>query len=436
MSKRERALLVNPSQDLRKPDSVEPLGIEYLAAQLEQEGTTVHILDGAVRPIRKEQIEGYSFVGVTATTPQYSRALEILEICEDLSNNSQEKIRTCLGGPHITAITEQFKKKGVEDPGSVFEKEGWDTICSREGDLIIDDVLNEHVMGFIEGPRVHDLDSLPFPARHLVNPLNYSKEGYPPAISILFSRGCPFACTYCDKSVMGNLTRFRSPENVVEEIRYVIDIWGIKRVLFYDDTLTLNRERAMELFEALTPLEIYWECNSRVDLIDSEMLVAMKKAGCYKVKYGVESGDQRILDSMKKKITVEQAIEAIKITKEARIKAAAYFLYGLPEDDWHSLNNNLDFLNEAQPDSAQLAFAVPYPNTPLFEEVTRLGWEIPDDYNEYYYAGIKGSHTFLKRTKHLNEKEFSEALEKIQEGFARWATQTNNGEVRVTNIIR
>lgn len=429
MSKTEKSIvLVRPEPySLRKPNSVEPLGLEYLAAQLEKEGINVKIIDGAIKPITRSSLQEFSVVGMTATTPEYSKALRILELCKD--------IPTILGGPHVTAITEQLKKEGIQDPGSTFVNDGWGTTCSKEGDLVIADIVNEYLTGFIEGPRVHDLDSLPFPARHLVNPLNYSKEGYPPAISILFSRGCPWACTYCDKSVMGRLTRFRSVENVVEEIKHVIDTWKIRSVLFYDDTLTLNRQRAMELFDALSPLEISFECNSRVNTIDKEMLAAMKEAGCYKVKYGIESGDEKVLRSIDKDATLDQALEAIRITKEAGITAATYFLFGLPEDNWHSLYNNLAFLEKAQPDSAQLAFAVPYPNTPLYKQISELGWEVPNDWREFYYAGKEGPHTYLKRTKHLNEKEFAQAKKEIQQGFARWATEKNNGSFNATNVV-
>lgn len=435
MSK-ERVLLVNPEPfSLRKPNSVEPLGLEYLAAQLEKEGIDVHILDGSVEPVTEEKIEGFSFVGLRATTDQYPRALEILKICQRVSDTTKGSIRTAIGGPHVTAVTQQLQGQGVEDPGSIFIEDGWSTACSFEADLVIDDIVSEDIAGFIQGSIVHDLDSLPFPARHLLNPLNYSKEGYPAAISVLFSRGCPYACTYCDKSVMGRTVRFRSPENVVEEIRQVINRWGIRRVLFYDDTLTINRKRAMELFEKLAPLKIEWECNSRVNTIDEEMLKVMRQAGCYKVKFGIESGNDRVLKSIDKEASVEESIEAIRLTKAAGITASAYFLYGLPEDDWYSMYDTLSFLYNVNPDSTQLAFAVPFPNTPLYQEVAQLGWSIPDSLEEYRYVGLEGPHTWLKRTKHLNEEEFEKAKNEIQKGFARWAIEKHGGTFGVTNVI-
>ena len=113
----------------------------------------------------------------------------------------------------------------------------------------------------------------------------------------------------------------------------------------------------------------------------------------------------------------------------------AYFIYGLPEDNWHSLNDTLSFLYTASPDSAQLAFAVPYPNTPLYKQITELGWDVPSDWREFYYAGKEGPHTYLKRTKHLNEKEFEKAKREIKQGFARWATEKNNGSFSTTNVI-
>jgi len=433
---KERVLLVNPEPlSLRKPNSVEPLGLEYLAAQLEQEGIETIIHDGSVAPISEKSLQGFSFVGVHAKTTQYPKALEILKLCQAVSEKSKQTIHTCVGGPHITAISQQFQREGVENPGETFEKDGWDSFCSFEADLVIDNIVKNKIPGFVQGLMVHDLDGLPFPARHLIDPKRYAKEGYPPSTSILFSRGCPYACSYCDKS-QGTTTRFRSPENVAEEIKQVISTWDIRRFLFYDDTLTLNKSRAMQLFDKLGPLKIKWECNSRVDTIDEDMLKAMKQAGCDKIKYGIESGDPRVLQSIDKKTSVERAKEAVRLTKAVGgINTATYFLFGLPEDDWHSLENTLRFLDEANPDSAQLAFAVPLPNTPLYQEVLRLGWPTPDKLEEYHYAGLEGPHTWLKRTKHLDEKEFSRAKKRIQAGFAKWAIEKHSGEFGVTNII-
>jgi anaerobic magnesium-protoporphyrin IX monomethyl ester cyclase len=435
VSKSERVLLVNPRPNLRETNAVEPLPLLTLAAPLiEDPDIDVAILDGAVTNINEDSLmriiqeKEITHIACTATTPQYPKALKILKWTEQIQKLQGYDIQTVIGGVHATILGE----KALED--------GWKTVSTLEGDLKIVPIVKEHLTGQVVGGRLSSkaLADLPSPAkaRHLINPYNYHKEGYNPTITIMGTRGCPYHCIFCDKTIMGDEPRYRPPESITDEIKYVKKKWDIIDSTDYDDTFTLNENRVYKLCELRAPLGINWECNSRVDTINDNLLSAMREAGFWKVKYGLESTNPRVLKSIGKGVTVEQAEEAVRMTKEAKMLAFVYLMFGFPEDGQDSAKDMIKFLHRANPNGAQLSLALPLPNTPLYRQVVRQGQKPPTNLESFHYAGPEGPHTWLKRTRYLDEEAFAETVSWLQREIAEWATQANHGEIRVTNVIR
>ncbi|MDD1769120.1 MAG: radical SAM protein, partial [Methanomassiliicoccales archaeon] len=196
--------------------------------------------------------------------------------------------------------------------------------------------------------------------------------------SILYtSKGCPFKCSFC--TVAGTEWKPRSADNILKELRFLREKYGLRTASFFDETFTLDRKRVVRLSEALINegLDIRWYCNTRAHLVDRDLLAIMKEAGCRGISYGIESGSQKILDSASKHITVEQGRNAVTWAKEAGIKTFCSFILGLPGEDWQTVQETMDFVKGTLPTSAQFNVAVPYPGTRLYEEV--CGKDSKDD---------------------------------------------------------
>lgn len=235
-------------------------------------------------------------------------------------------------------------------------------------------------------PLIKNLDDIPFPAWHLL-PINKYKSLFSRTkkfATMVTSRGCPFNCIFCsDKSRLGRMFRYRSPDNIIKEIKFLINNHGIKEILFYDDTFTVNRNRIIELCKKILAenIKVSWECRTRVDLVDKELIELMKKSGCYRIRYGIEAGNQRILNVLKKGITLEQAEKAIRITKEAGIETVTYFMMGSPCETIETINNSINFSIKLNPDYSVFAITSPSdPNSELFN------WALKNNYiNENYW---------------------------------------------------
>ena len=206
------------------------------------------------------------------------------------------------------------------------------------------------------------------------------------------------------------------------------------KVVFYDDTFTLKKTRAIELSNRLGELGISWICNTRVDQIDVEVLQAMKKGGCTEISFGVEAANDRVLDFAHKGITVEKAKKAIQLAKDTGISTRAFLMFGFYEDGEDSAKDMLRFLDDVQPDAARLSLLVPMPGTEVWQRAEEFGIQLPADMEDYQYAGLDGPQTFIRSTRYLNETQFSNTIEWLQKGFVDWALNKNNGKVNITNI--
>jgi len=255
-----------------------------------------------------------------------------------------------------------------------------------------------------------DLDSLPYPARHLTRNELYSRPdtGVHQA-TIVTNRGCPFHCVYClANQVSGTLNRYRSIENVMGEIRDCVETHGIRSFLFRSDLFTQNKKWVIRLCEALIDegLEIDWVCNSRVDTVNPEVLGWMKKAGCTIIAFGVESGDQETLDLIDKSAKVEDSFKAIEWVREAGMKSSVYLLMGLPWDTKESAVELERYAKELDPDILEIFYAYPFPGTPLYETCVKEGLlkdgEIP--LQAYDSPAMPGLHLTIDEMKTLRRR--------------------------------
>jgi anaerobic magnesium-protoporphyrin IX monomethyl ester cyclase len=220
-------------------------------------------------------------------------------------------------------------------------------------------------------PLPDDLDSIPYPARHLVNnALYFRPDTMELQTTLVTNRGCPFHCIYClSNQVSGTKNRYRSVANVIGEIRECVERHGIRNFLFRSDLFTQNKKWVIELCQAIldSGLKIQWASNSRVDTVTPEVLGWMKKAGCWIIALGVESGDQETLDRINKNATVEQSFQAVRWIREAGLKSSVYLLMGLPWDTPELIDKQMRFARELNPDIMEIFYPYPFPGTRLYE---------------------------------------------------------------------
>lgn len=387
---RTRVLLINTPFPFDE-HPVPPLGLAYIAAVLEGEGVDVQILDLLVAQYSarflKQRLEEYQphFVAATCSTLNYHIASRILRVCK----NADSSLVTLIGGPHVTFTASQ-----------VIEEAPWiDVVVRGEGEHTLIDLFNKLATGRdltqvpgiayrrngdveLTSPRplIKELDELPFPARHLL-PLSKYRALRAPC-TIITSRGCPFGCIFCSAPKMfGRRVRFRNAQAVVDEIEMVNQEFGFEQINIVDDTFTVNEEHVQSICEGLMErgLNVKWSVYARVDTVTPRLLHLMRKAGCSWVCYGIESGSQKILDTIKKKITLTQSRQAVKTAREASIDVMASFLLGLPGENARTARQSVRLAEELRKEyGLYYGFHIlaPMPGTEVREKADEYGIRI------------------------------------------------------------
>ncbi len=362
---------------------VPPLGLAYLGAVLVKNGFEVKILDAFAEQlswadfeerVAQERADLIGIGGMSAVIDSSFRALEI--------SRKYTQYLT-MGGPHVSAYREEIFQQCPQIDFAIYG-EGEATFLELARKLEEGEDLSS-IRGLIrkEGinpPRelLKDLNSLPFPARQLL-PNDCYRYALTPGKSVttmFTSRGCPYQCIFCDKSVFGSRYRARCPENVVGEMEEIVSGYKINSIIIYDDLFTMQRERVKEICKGIIEkkLKIDWKCEGRVSRMEEGMLRLMKKAGCSLIAYGVESGNQKVLDYLRKKTTVEQIREAFKLTKKVGIKPVAYFILGSPVETYEEALESIEFAKRLDPTYVQFSTLSPFYGTPLYTQVVEKGW--------------------------------------------------------------
>lgn len=312
-------MLINPSWNTKYPQF--PLGLASLAAVLEKNDCQTEILDANALQLSEcdviKKAGNADIIGITAMTPIINSVIRLAKGIKE--NNPDATI--ILGGPHATIFSEKLLNN-VQEIDIVVMGEGERTVVELYDALKTSKDIKS-VRGIVYRdnniikstplrPQIENLDSLPFLAYHLL-PLNKYKLHPPhgreyPLMAMITSRGCPYDCIFCSKSIFGSNLRCQSPERMVSEIRYLKEHFKVKEIAFYDDIFILDKKRIMQFIKKLEEqnLDILWTCESRVNLVSKEILQKMKNAGCYMVAYGIESGNQTILNNLRKRITINQ----------------------------------------------------------------------------------------------------------------------------------
>jgi len=385
-----KTLLINPPYPFSE-NPVMPMGLLMIGAVLEHNGHEVQVLDLLVSRYSTEKIKGKieeyqpDIIGTTSVTLNYPVASDILKYCKTVNKD----IITVIGGSHVTFT-----------PVETLTEAPWiDIVVRGEGEQIILDIVSGKKLSEIDGIAYRDkkdgikltkerrlienLDELPLPARHLFPLSRY--HALDTSCTVITSRGCPFSCIFCVGSKMGGRRmRYRNPKLVLDEIEQGLAL-GFKEVDIEDDLLTVNHKHLFAICDGMMErgLKFNWRAFSRVDTVNMEVLRKMKQAGCTGLLYGVESGNQEILDRIKKKITLDKVKEAAKMANAVGIDVQATFILGLPGETRETLAQTLEFAQ-----GLDVFYGVhvlsPFPGTEVREKAEEYGIEIlTSDWSKY-----------------------------------------------------
>lgn len=419
-----------------------PLGLMYLASVLRNNGYEVELFDCTFRK-DFDEFEDYmrkkkpKIVGITSLITIRRNAL----IIADIAHRYGAKV--ILGGPDPTALPERYLLyKGTNNSFPV------DAVVFDEGEITMlelanfyfkrsdhpDDIReiaglrlrdeNGNIISTGHRELIKDLDSIPFPARDLVDMDDYrrawkKKHGYW-SLTIINSRGCPYHCSWCQKAVFGRKYRIRTPENSADEMKHLKETYSPDFIRVVDDITGVQKNWVLKWSEEVLNRNatIPFECLTRVNLVSEDMLKALKDMGCEKIYLGVESGSQKVLDAMEKGITIQQIYKASELCKKFGIKTYFFMMVGYPGEDIEDLKLTAKILRETLPDEFSTTIAYPLPGTKFYEQVRdRLmfdsqEWMLDWDYtaeNKLLFKREKYNTTFYRWVIRWFNREWKDA---------------------------
>lgn len=403
-----KVLLINPPRENEivgnNPSIIEeergynpPLGILYIAAYVEEQSThEVAVIDAQVEELSYEGLEkrisdfSPDVVGISVMTLCLFDVMKVIDTVKLVAPAA----KVVLGGPHVHLY-----------PDETIELKGVDFLILGEGevsfvkllDALEDKVSFSEVKGLVYredskvvktgmSELVADLDVFPHPARHLVPFEKYTSilSELNPITTMFTSRGCPYKCTFCDRPHLGKRFRARSAASVVDEFKKCKEM-GIKFILVYDDTFTVNKKRVMEICELLIKenVALNFDIRARVDTMNTEMLRALKEAGCTGIHYGVESGTDRILTILDKAINLELVSSVFKETMDMGIKTLGYFMIGCPTETREEMDETIEYACRLKADYVHMTVLTPFPGTKIYDMALKEGVIKSDVWREF-----------------------------------------------------
>jgi len=381
------------------------LGIMYLASAV-KDLCEVRIVDCQVDGMKIDDLEKIlqeyrpDVVGLTVMT---FTLIDVKQVIHAVRLWTNAKI--ILGGPHVAVYPDRCFDLDV------------DYAIVGEGEIIFRDMIKTLLRGeippkLLTSEKLKNLDDLIHPFREKKN--CWGIMSAKPITTMISSRGCPFMCHFCDRPAMGRNFRMRSPNSVVDEIEECLAL-GINEIVFYDDTFTVNKERAMDICGEILQrkLKFDWSIRARVDTVDSVLLSTLKETGCYRIHFGVESGSNRVLKNINKGITVEQARDAFKWAHECKIDTLAYFMIGMPGETKEDMDASLKLAKELKTYYAKFTIFTPFPGTETYKRWLERG--NPDVWAQYVSSPTKDFQPPIWGD--FSRDELQEIIRKIYKNF-------------------
>ena len=373
-----------------------PVFLAYSAAQLKQAGHDISYIDSVIQnldfdqTVREAKEKRPDIIFMETTTPSIEFDYQSLTALKEATGS-----KIIVGGPHATyfhrevlkecpaidvVIRHEFDTKLANVVSNLDDLKSVSGITYRNGSVATDNG---------DGELCHDLDRLPFPDRDLIPWEWYLEAWYTrrPFMNMMTSRGCPYHCEFClwPQSMYGHQQRFRSLENVISEIRELVDRYGMKEINIDDGTFTTHKDRVIDFCQRLRneKNKIIWTCNGRVDNLDDEMLSEMKASGCKMIRLGVESGSQQVLNKIKKGLTLQQIEDGVRLVKKHGIQALGGFMFGFPYDSKETVDQTIAFAKKISPDQVQFSINMCYPGTLLYEFAKKNNLLLAKNFREY-----------------------------------------------------
>lgn len=379
-----------------------PLGLLYVAAAVKKliPDLELKVIDADALGLNADglkpllQKENPDIIGVTAMTFTLIDAIKTAQVAQETG------AKVVLGGSHAHIY-----------PKETLTSSGADAVFTGEGETSFPTYVkatleNKDVSGIpgiwintTDGPKgsnppdfISDLDGLPFPLREALDANLYSSVLFSrePTTTMITSRGCPIKCTFCMRPHMGKKFRARSPKNVIDEMLECVEM-GVRDFLIYDDTFTLVRERVEEICELIIESklatgsrdDIAWDVRARVTDVDEKLLRLMRRAGCEKIHFGVESGDPEILEAYRKEITASDAKKAFRLARNAGMETLAYFMFGAPGETIATAERSVSLAKELKPDYVHFSLLMPFPATEIYYQGLDKGVFKTDVWREF-----------------------------------------------------
>jgi anaerobic magnesium-protoporphyrin IX monomethyl ester cyclase len=403
-----KIVFIQPNVGFKGGHTWEALGIGYMVSYLKKhfQGSLDLSFYSAFYDSDEEiirNVQDADVIAFSCTSPQYRHGLQLARVVKKPDNT------IVFGGVHASALPDDVLKEPCVD--IVVKGEGEQSILSIINDLSSG---NKNRKRIITSDYIEDINTIPFPDRIAIKNERNIQQAYADnhkrIAAVLSSRGCPFRCSYCCSPVVWQRkTRFRSPENILDEIEEMVRVLHLDFLKFADDTFTVNKKRVLDFCSQKNErgIAIPFGANAHINTIDEEMLKVLSESNCQELWYGVESGSPKILNDMHKNTNIEDIQNVFRLTHDYGMKTRAYFLIGMPNETIEDLHLTEQLCDEIQPDVVGFTLLAPYPTNEYFDYATMKDWDWStfDEYtNDWVHTQTLSNARLKSEQKRLIEK--------------------------------